>query len=126
MLIALILIVIALHDFITKRIPNLYLLILFACLILQGQRIHSVVYLLISVPLIFFFTKISGCGFGDTKLALIISNFLIPTVQILRYLESLTLISAFIVAVHLMRHRSLRGNVAFGPALCGAVLPFLS
>lgn len=126
MLIAFILIVIALHDFITKRIPNPYLLILFACLIFQEQRIHSVTYLFINVPLILLFTKISGCGFGDSKLALIIVNFLIPTSAILRYLELMTLISAFLVLLHLIRYRSPRGNIAFGPALCGAVLPFLT
>lgn len=125
MLIATILTVIALHDFITKRIPNLFLVILLACLILQGVGVHSLVVLLVSAPLIILFTRISECGFGDTKLALIVLNFLIPVKAILQYLEFVTFISALLVLVHLFRYRSLRGNIAFGPALCGAVLPFL-
>ena len=126
MLIPLILIAIAFYDYFTQRIPNLYLVILFLCLIVQGLKIPSFVFLLVSVTSILFLTKISGCGFGDTKLALIVVNFLIPTLEILRYLEFLALISTVLVMVHLIRSRSLRGNIAFGPALCGAVLPFLS
>lgn len=125
-MISTILTVIAIHDFITKRIPNLFLVTLLVCLKLQGARVHSLLVLLVSAPLILLFTRISKCGFGDTKLALIVLNFLIPAVGILQYLEFVTFISALLVLVHFLRFRSLRGNIAFGPALCGAVLPFLS
>ena len=75
-----------------------------------------------TIGLISLFTWLSGCGFGDSKLLLILLNFVIPTSRLSDYLVALLLASSFLVLVHLIRNRSIRGDMAFAPAVCGAAL----
>jgi Flp pilus assembly protein protease CpaA len=112
---------IALYDFKFHRIPNLLLV----PLVISGisyRKDLSVAYFLFSTFLILVFTKISRCGFGDTKLAIIIINLLVSNLQIAEYLQYVTLITACLILIHLLQNRTMRGDIPFGPALCGAVL----
>lgn len=53
---------------------------------------------------------------------MILLNFVVPSDQFSNYLLALLLASALLVFVHFIRNRSMRGEIAFAPALCGAVL----
>lgn len=68
------------------------------------------------------FTIVSRCGLGDSKLAIIVLNLIIPPTQIASYLFYLTIASAFVATAHMVRLQSFRGEIAFAPAICGAVL----
>jgi ABC-type spermidine/putrescine transport system permease subunit II len=68
------------------------------------------------------FSALSRCGFGDTKLSLVIVNAIIGKALIVEYLFYVIVISSISIAIHLLRHRGIKGDIAFAPALCGAVL----
>ena len=122
MLLTSILIFIAAFDIRTHRIPNSTLVVLGLCSILELGFTFNPKVLFLSSCLIFLFTWISGCGFGDAKLLIILLNLVLPSSRILEYLFALLVASSFLVLVHLIRDRSMRGEIAFAPALCGAVL----
>lgn len=112
---------IALYDFKFHRIPN-FLLVLLAVSGISYRRDLSLEFFLISTSLILIFTAISQCGFGDTKLAMIIMNLLVPNLQIAVYLQYVMLIAACLIIIHFVQRGTMRGDIPFGPALCGAVL----
>jgi len=121
-LVSCLLIYIAAFDIRTHRIPNSVLLLLASFSIFEeGFNLNPGIFALTSC-LIFIFTWISGCGYGDAKLLMILLNLVIPSGRLLDYSLALLLTSALLVLVHLIRNRSVRVEIAFAPALCGAVL----
>jgi Flp pilus assembly protein protease CpaA len=121
-LVSWLLIFIAAFDIRTHRIPNsaLLLLVIFS-IFEEGFNLNPRIFALTSC-LIFLFTWISGCGYGDAKLLMTLLNLVIPSGRLFDYSLALLLTSAFLVLVHLIRNRSMSGEIAFAPALCGAVL----
>ncbi len=122
MLVSWLLIFIAAFDIRTHRIPNsaLILLAIFSTFE-EGFNLNPKIFAMTSC-LIFIFTWISRCGYGDAKLLMILLNLVIPSGRLFDYSLALLLTSTFLVLVHLIRNRSMSGEIAFGPALCGAVL----
>jgi len=121
-LVSWLLIFIAAFDIRTHRIPNSALLLLaIFSFFEEGFNLNPRNFALTSC-LIFIFTWISGCGYGDAKLLMILLNLVIPSGRLFDYSLALLLTSTFLVLVHLIRNRSMSGEIAFGPALCGAVL----
>ncbi len=113
---------VAAFDVRTHRIPNSALLLLAIFSIFEyGFNLNPRIFALTSF-LIFIFTWISGCGYGDAKLLIILLNLVIPSGRLFDYSRALLLTSAFLVLLHLIRNRSMSGEIAFAPALCGAVL----
>ncbi len=122
MIVSLLLIYAAAFDVRTHRIPNSALLLLAIFSIFEyGFNLNPRIFALTSF-LIFIFTWISGCGYGDAKLLIILLNLVIPSGRLFDYSRALLLTSAFLVLLHLIRNRSMSGEIAFAPALCGAVL----
>ncbi len=122
MLVSWLLIFIAAFDIRTHRIPNSALLLLSIFSIFEdGFNVNLRIFAL-TTCLILLFTWISGCGYGDAKLLIILLNLVIPSGRLLDYSLALLLTSTFLVLVHLIRNRSVRVEIAFAPALCGAVL----
>ena len=122
MLLSSILIFISAFDIRTHRIPNSALVLLaIVSTFEKGINLHFRTVAM-TIGLISLFTWLSGCGFGDSKLLLILLNFVIPTSRLSDYLVALLLASSFLVLVHLIRNRSIRGDMAFAPAVCGAAL----
>ncbi len=122
MIVSLLLIYAAAFDVRTHRIPNSALLLLAIFSIFEyGFNLNPRIFALTSF-LIFIFTWISGCGYGDAKLLIILLNLVIPSGRLLDYSLALLLTSVFLVLLHLIRNRSMSGEIAFAPALCGAVL----
>lgn len=120
--VSLILFFIALNDFRTHKVPNVSLVVLaLSSLVSFDQQFHPI-YILMNLLAVALFTIVSRCGFGDSKLAIIVLNLIIPPPQISSYLFNLTIASAFVVSAHVVRAQSFRGNIAFAPAICGAVL----
>ena len=122
MLTALILVVISYIDIKSRRIPNVWVLGLLIITICEGDVKFDFEFFLVSSLCIAAFTAISGCGFGDTKLALVIANILIGRYLIGEYLLYVFAISSLSIALHVIHHRGIKGDIAFAPALCGAVL----
>jgi len=122
MLTALILVVISYIDIKSRRIPNVWVLGLLIVTICEGDVKFNFGFFLVSSLCIAAFTAISGCGFGDTKLALVIANILIGRYLIGEYLLYVFAISSLSIALHVIHHRGIKGDIAFAPALCGAVL----
>ena len=125
MFVSSLLVFIAAFDIRTHRIPNSALLLLAIVSIVETGFNLDLRTVALTTFLILLFTWISGCGYGDAKLLMILLNLVIPSGRILDYLQALLLASALLILVHLIRNRSMRGEIAFAPALCGAVLVLL-
>ena len=122
MFVSSLLVFIAAFDIRTHRIPNSALLLLVLVSIAENSLNFSLKVFVVSSCMVLIFTLISGCGYGDSKLSIILLNFVVPSYQLLNYLSALLVVSALLVLVQLIRNRSMRGEIAFAPALCGAVL----
>ena len=122
MLVSSILVFIAAFDIRTHRIPNSALLFLVIASIFEKGFNLDLRIVALTTCLIFIFTWISGCGYGDSKLLMILLNLVVPTSRLSDYFLALLLASSFLVVVHLIRNRSMSGEIAFAPALCGAAL----
>lgn len=122
MLTALILVVISYIDIKSRRIPNVWVLGLLIITICEGDVKFNFEFFLVSSLCIAAFTAISRCGFGDTKLAVVIVNALIGRYLVSEYLLYVFAISSLSIALHVIHHRGIKGDIAFAPALCGAVL----
>ena len=122
MVTSVLLFLIAIIDFYTHRIPNKLLLLV---ILSSGFEAHFTIHPLVlvtSVIAIALFTLVSRCGFGDSKLLIIVVNCVLPTQAIKQYLLSLMLSTLIYLLIHAIRSHSYRGDIAFAPAICGAVL----
>lgn len=113
---------IAVFDIRHHRIPNSFLLLLALFSLIELDQEISAGHFLYTSALVSFFTLVSRCGYGDSKLAMVLLNFVIPGSQMREFLLNLVIASALLMIIHLIRSHSLRGEIAFAPALCGAVL----
>jgi len=119
---AAILILISIIDIKYRRIPNSFVLLLLTVQIIFTIPRWDPCFLIASSVSIATFAALTGCGFGDVKLSLVIVNLIIGRSEILEYLTYLLAISSISIAIHLLRYRTVKGEIAFAPALCGAVL----
>ena len=122
MLTAVILIAIIVSDVLSRRIPNIFLHLLIISSVVEFHYPVNLISFLISIMSVSLFGWISQCGAGDVKLTLVILNLLIPADLIVHYLLWLVILSSLLIVVHAIIHRSFKGDLAFAPALCGAVL----
>ena len=122
MVTSVLLFLIAVIDYYFHRIPNkLLLLVILSCGFEGHFTLHPLI-LVASVIAVALFTHVSRCGFGDSKLLIIVVNCVLPTEAIKQYLMSLMLSTLIYVLIHTIRSHSYRGDIAFAPAICGAVL----
>ena len=119
---SLILLVIACFDKKYKRIPNLFVLTLLTVVLIEGCADSSFSFFFLSAIGLFVFAYFSRCGMGDVKLLLVAINLLVGSARIVQYLWFLIATSSISIVIHLLRHRATKGNFAFAPAICGAVL----
>lgn len=122
MLTAVILIAIIVSDVLSRRIPNIFLLLLIISSVVELHYAVKLISFLITIVSVSLFGWLSHCGPGDVKLTLVILNLLIPADLIVHYLLWLVILSSLLIVVHAIIHRSFKGDLAFAPALCGAVL----
>ena len=119
---ALALATIAIVDLITHRIPNWLLLLLLLGLPLSEKLSVNILYGLVVCALSVCAYLFFGLGAGDVKLVSLISFFLTPTSQIIHYWSFVAIIGLVLIAIHFTLSRTIKGNIALAPALCGAVL----
>ena len=122
MVTASILTAIVVSDLLTRRIPNIFLVLLIISSVIEFSHPFKLIPFLITIVSVSLFGWISQCGAGDVKLTLVILNLLIPAELIVDYLLWLVILSSLLIVIHGINHRSFKGNLAFAPALCGAVL----
>ena len=116
------LLLISIFDIRERRIPNLCVLLLLLISLATMPQTFEPILLLSSVLISFLFHLISKCGLGDVKLVIVIVNCVVGGSNVSRYLAMVCVISGISIAIHYMRTRSMKGEIAFAPALCGAVL----
>ena len=116
------LLLISIIDIRQRRIPNLCILLLLLISLATMPQTFELILLLSSVLVSFLFYLISKCGLGDVKLVIVIVNCVVGGSNVSRYLAMVCVISGISIAIHYMRTRSMKGEIAFAPALCGAVL----
>jgi len=116
------LLLISIIDIRQRRIPNLCVLLLLVLALTTMSQAFDPILLLSSVLISFLFHLASKCGLGDVKLAIVIVNCVVGGSNVSRYLAMVCIISGISIAIHYMRTRSMKGEIAFAPALCGAVL----
>jgi prepilin peptidase CpaA len=122
MISTLILLFIAYFDCRYKRIPNSFVLTLLVVALFEGRADSSFSFFILSAVGLFVFAYLSHCGMGDVKLLLLAINLFVGNARIVQYLWFLIAISSLSIAIHLLRHRAIKGDFAFAPAICGAVL----
>ena len=116
------LLLISIIDIRQRRIPNLCVLLLLLISLATMPQVFEPILLLSSVLVSFLFYLVSKCGLGDVKLVIVIINCVAGGSNVNRYLAMVCIISGISIAIHYMRTRSMKGEIAFAPALCGAVL----
>lgn len=116
------LICISLFDLRYHRIPNKAVLALVLVITCARNWHFSLHFFIVSAFLALSFQFISGCGFGDVKLALVIVNGLVSRTEIANYLLLVLIACLVLSTVHLIRWRSFSGDIALAPALCGGVI----
>ena len=116
------LIAIAIYDVKFYRIPNASIIFLIAITFVNGASWIDFRYFLASSVAVYLFTWITRCGFGDSKLLIVLINLIVPEGRAIDYLSDVLAISVVLVVIHVIRNRSIHGKIAFAPALCGAVL----
>jgi len=116
------LLLISIIDIRQHRIPNLCVLLLLLISLATLPQAFEPILLLASVLISFLFHLVSKCGLGDVKLVIVIVNCVVGGSSVIRYLAMVCIISGISIAIHYMRTRSMNGEIAFAPALCGAVL----
>lgn len=116
------LLLISIIDIRQHRIPNLCVLLLLLISLATLPQTFEPILLLASVLISFLFHLISKCGLGDVKLVIVIVNCVVGGSNVSWYLAMVCVISGISIAIHYMRTRSMKGEIAFAPALCGAVL----
>jgi Flp pilus assembly protein protease CpaA len=118
----LMLLLIASYDLWRHRIPNVLLLSLALSVLLREDVQMQLTYA-IAVTLLALFAYWSfGLGGGDVKLLFIIALFLTPADRISEYWTLFSIIGLVLTLLAWLKERSLSGNIALAPALCGAVL----
>jgi Flp pilus assembly protein protease CpaA len=105
-----------------KRIPNVLVLALLLISLASSHPRLEPSFMIISVISSLLFQLVSGCGSGDVKLVIVLLNLVVGGPQTLVYLLAVCVGAMISITIHYMRTRSFKGDMAFAPALCGAVL----
>ena len=121
-MILVLLIVISVIDIRHKRIPNYCLIALLISSLATSHPRLELIFFIMSILFTLIFQKASGCGFGDVKLVIVIVNFLLGGSHVVDFLAMVCVGAMISISIHYLRTRSLTGDIAFAPALCGAVL----
>ena len=116
------LLLISIFDIKQHRIPNFCVFLLILISLATMPQTFDPVLLVSSIFGSFLFHLASKCGLGDVKLVIVIINCVVGGSDVNRYLAMVGIISGISIAIHYMRTRSMNGEIAFAPALCGAVL----
>jgi Flp pilus assembly protein protease CpaA len=116
---------ISITDWFTHRISNRSITIIALLLLLHGNfRFHLLSGLLI-LTLFLLAGALGGLGGGDIKLLGTVGLCAIPTVEIYQFLLYLLTYSTCLVILIALVRKTMRGSVAFAPAICASYLTVL-
>jgi len=116
---------ISITDWFTHRISNRSIFIVALLLLLHGNfRLYFlsgfVIFALFSLA-----GTLGGLGGGDIKLLGVVGLCAVPTVEIFQFLLYLLAFSTCLVILVALVKKTLRGSVAFAPAICASYLTLL-
>jgi len=80
----------------------------------------SLLFCLAVSPVLLF----AGVGAGDIKLLALFSMFYLPStlITLQRFLSAISALSIVLIFITFLRSKPLAASIAFGPAICGAVI----
>jgi len=116
---------ISITDWFTHRISNRSIAIIALLLLIHGNFRF---YLLSGVVIFLLFLlagALGGIGGGDIKLLGVVGLCAIPTVEIHQFLVYLLAFSTCLMILIALVRKTLRGSVAFAPAICASYLTVL-
>lgn len=122
MFIVTLLVTISIYDLYRHRIPNLLTLLLLIVALHSYSHPKSLIWIIGSFTCGGLFMYISRCGAGDLKLFLVIINCIVSRQNAAIYCIAICLIGSAMALITAIRNRSWVGDIAFAPALCGAVI----
>jgi Flp pilus assembly protein protease CpaA len=117
---------ISIKDWQNQKITNKSLLFgLLGFLLLsiwQGEDLQLITLLIcILITPLLIFAKV---GAGDVKLLALLAIFFLPStlITLINFLSAISVVSTVLLVIQGARDRSLGTSIAFGPAICGAVI----
>lgn len=113
---------IAIHDLRFHRIPNLALLGLIIASRITPHYEANVVQGCLTLLVGLLLYRPLRIGAGDIKLAAVLALFYIPANFLVSYWRLVACIALILAIIHLIIHRSMKGEIALAPALCAAIL----
>ena len=122
MIVTVALVSIAVWDLKFHRITHVSLILLGLSILLTGSPHFNVMYSCAVLGAGVAFYCFLGLGAGDVKLSFLLALLLVPTSQIAAYWAICALLALLSILLHFLINRTMKGNIALAPALCGAVL----
>lgn len=116
---------ISITDWFTHRISNRSITIIALLLLLHGNFRFYLLSGLLIFTLFLLAGALGGLGGGDIKLLGTVGLCAIPTVEIYQFLLYLLAYSTFLVILIALVRKTMRGSVAFAPAICASYLTVL-
>jgi len=116
---------ISITDWFTHRISNRSITIIALLLLLHGNFRFYLLSGFLIFTLFLLTGALGGLGGGDIKLLGIVGLCAIPTVEIYQFLLYLLAYSTCLVILIALVRKTMRGSVAFAPAICASYLTVL-
>jgi Flp pilus assembly protein protease CpaA len=116
---------ISITDWFTHRISNRSITIIALLLLLHGNFRFYLVSGFLIFTLFLLAGALGGLGGGDIKLLGTVGLCAIPTVEIHQFLLYLLAYSTCLVILIALVRKTMRGSVAFAPAICASYLTVL-
>jgi Flp pilus assembly protein protease CpaA len=116
---------ISITDWFTHRISNRSIAIIALLLLLHGSFRFYFLSGLVIFTLFLLAGALGGLGGGDIKLLGVVGLCAIPTIDIHQFLVNLLAFSTCLVILIALVRKTLRGSVAFAPAICASYLTVL-
>jgi len=116
---------ISITDWITHRISNRSITIIALLLLIHGNFRFYLLSGVVIFSLFLLAGALGGIGGGDIKLLGVVGLCAIPTVEIYQFLVYLLAFSTCLMILTALVRKTMRGSVAFAPAICASYLTVL-
>ena len=116
---------ISITDWFTHRISNRSITIIALLLLLHGSFRVYLLSGLVTFSIFLLAGALGGLGGGDIKLLGVVALCAIPTDEIYQFLVYLLAFSTCLMILIALVRKTMRGSVAFAPAICASYLTVL-
>ncbi len=116
---------ISINDWFTHRISNRSITIIALLLLLHGSFRFYLLSGLVIFSIFLLAGALGGLGGGDIKLLSVVALCAIPTDEIYQFLVYLLAFATCLMILIALVRKTMRGSVAFAPAICASYLTVL-